>query len=383
MQKYGNVMLFVLLALIAFYACQEQEKELLPPVELTYQVTDASTYNGADGAISVTVSGGVPPISYLWSTGETASSISGLYAGMYTITVVYGTTGRINKDIEVGQPEAPPLNLNAELTHISRYGELDGSILLAPSDGTPPYSYQWDTHPEDTLLILRRLPAGIYAVTVTDNSTPYKIVHTESFTLIQPDFICGVDSIRDIDGNKYATVQLGDQCWLAVNLRTKHNPLDPDNPTPIIGSYCNGTNCNGSKGAHYSWDAMMNGFEPDTGFAEIQGICPDGWHLPTAAMWEALNDWLSVDGNGGPGSFAAAKMRGPDSPSGFDALYTGNWGYGIFTDENIAPYWAGPDFELNDAEGMYRMINNYPVFAGGHKGKEYGLNVRCIRNKPE
>src|SRR5690606_23351045 len=51
-------------------------------------VGNESVINAADGTLSVSVSGGTPPYSYLWSPGgQTTSSISGLSAGSYTVTV--------------------------------------------------------------------------------------------------------------------------------------------------------------------------------------------------------------------------------------------------------------------------------------------------------
>ncbi len=59
-----------------------------PPVmNVTCTSTDATTNGGSDGTASVTASGGTPPYTYLWNTGATTSSISGLTAGTYTVTV--------------------------------------------------------------------------------------------------------------------------------------------------------------------------------------------------------------------------------------------------------------------------------------------------------
>ena len=59
-----------------------------PPVmDVTCSSTDVTTNGGSDGTASVTASGGTPPYTYLWNTGATTSSISGLTAGTYTVTV--------------------------------------------------------------------------------------------------------------------------------------------------------------------------------------------------------------------------------------------------------------------------------------------------------
>ncbi|MBK6889502.1 MAG: SprB repeat-containing protein [Sphingobacteriales bacterium] len=56
-------------------------------MDVTCSSTDVTTNGGSDGTASVTASGGTPPYTYLWNTGATTSSISGLVAGTYSVTV--------------------------------------------------------------------------------------------------------------------------------------------------------------------------------------------------------------------------------------------------------------------------------------------------------
>jgi uncharacterized protein (TIGR02145 family) len=185
-------------------------------------------------------------------------------------------------------------------------------------------------------------------------------------------------------------VLIGDQCWTAVNIRTAHKPgWDSKNPALqesdyiIQGRFCQGTNCTNDLGSHYTWEAAMNGSLPSDGEA-VQGIAPDGWHIPTLDEWKQLNDWLRIDGNGGTGTNVPNKMRGNESSSGFDALYAGNWGYGVFTGD-IAVFWtATPQLDADgNATGRayYRLINNLPLFGQGHDIVEKGLSVRLVKNK--
>ncbi|TXB51432.1 SprB repeat-containing protein, partial [Phaeodactylibacter luteus] len=56
-------------------------------LSLSFIRNNPDCFGGTDGSLLVLGSGGQPPYSYLWSTGGTGSSIGGLGAGPYTVTV--------------------------------------------------------------------------------------------------------------------------------------------------------------------------------------------------------------------------------------------------------------------------------------------------------
>jgi uncharacterized protein (TIGR02145 family) len=363
-------------------ACKKEMVEPPKKVLLEYEVSDVSTFNGSDGAISTSIVGDDGPFTYFWSNGESTADISGLTAGTYEVRVVYGSNSLLTASIEVLQPEAPELSLNFDVTPVSRFGKSDGSVELTIEGGNAPYTAIWNG--TDTTLILSKIPAGIYTVEVTDNSSPFPITSSGIIEVIQPEFICGTDSIADVDGNLYPTVLIDKQCWFSQNLKTEHLP---DGVTPIDGRFCAGSNCLNLKGAHYTWEAMMNGeiTDPEDPTAMIQGICPEGWYIPTRAVFEYLRDSvLVIDGNYGPGFFAGTKMKGEESSSGFDALYAGNWGYGVYTNDDIASFWTSTEFFFPDEnfseEGYYFLVtDDTPFLSSGHKPKEFGMSVRCVK----
>ena len=111
----------------------------------------------------------------------------------------------------------------------------------------------------------------------------------------------GTPTFTDIDGNVYNTIMFGQQCWMKENLRTTRfadggnipaidtlssiNPYRyaPDGEVANVATY----------GYLYNWAAVMHGvagtYNNPSG---IQGICPDGWHVPSIAEWTQLTDYV-------------------------------------------------------------------------------------------
>jgi uncharacterized protein (TIGR02145 family) len=349
-------------------------------------VTHVSSYGGSDGAIEIILEGGEPPFHIFWEhLGDSTRRIESLMAGDYTVNVAYGGYGVASKTITVKEPDPYNLNIDYDITDVSKYGGSDGSIALSVSGGEEPYSYIWTgsqlEKPQMTQN-LEEIPAGDYKVVITD-SNPYKPVKDSTVvTVTQPEFTCGRDSITDINGNKYSTVQIGDQCWTGENLKVEDTPEGEE----IDGRFCYEDYCEGEKGSHYTWNSVMNGATPASSeepYKVIQGICPDGWHVPTKAEWSDLENYLGVDGNGGSGTWAAPKLRGENSSSGFDALITGNWGYTIF-EEDVAVFWTANEDPGNSKNARYRLIEQSSFFFySGTADKRKGVSVRCIKDKEE
>jgi uncharacterized protein (TIGR02145 family) len=373
---------FVLLGL--FNSC-ENEDTRPEPASLQFQVQNVSAFNGSDGAISVTIEGGEEPFYYFWSNGARTKDISGLLAGSYTLRVSYGENGIavLEGVAQVEQPAAEPLSITGTVTNSPMYDRPLGEIDITGINGVGPFTYLWSNGA--TTASISDLYAGTYSVIVEDSSSPSKRKGTQTFVVGEADFVCGVDSIRDVEGNRYATVELAGMCWTVDNLRTQANPADSS--LLIEGRYCRLDYCETSRGAHYVWASMLNGQASATDDnPEVQGIAPQGWHIPTKTEWLALQAWLAVDGNGGSGTNAYLKVMGEASSSGFNVLATGNWGYGIFSDPNIAAFWTANENIANasEAEIVYMIENASSVatrrFNYAQRPKNYGLSIRLVKN---
>jgi uncharacterized protein (TIGR02145 family)/prepilin-type N-terminal cleavage/methylation domain-containing protein len=97
------------------------------------------------------------------------------------------------------------------------------------------------------------------------------------------------------DGQEYAWAKFGDQTWMAENLNYDNGCFSitwvDDSDEGWCGYYDNDETTYSVYGMLYQWSAAMNG----TTTEGAQGICPDGWHLPTDAEWTTLTNYVIAE----------------------------------------------------------------------------------------
>ena len=118
-----------------------------------------------------------------------------------------------------------------------------------------------------------------------------------------------IETIKDIDGNIYRTIKIGDQVWMAENLKVTKAP----DGTPVQSYfYMDDSLAFGKYGRLYKWETAMNGSKKEN----TQGIAPEGWHIPSDADWQKLFDFLKNNNMSGHELLKGGK-------TGFDALLEG------------------------------------------------------------
>ncbi|PLW92395.1 MAG: hypothetical protein C0592_11060, partial [Marinilabiliales bacterium] len=117
-----------------------------------------------NGTVDITITGGVAPITYNWSTGATTEDISGLSAGTYYYTVTDANCV-ITDSVIVGN-DAGNLNLDSYIITNEVCSNGAASIDVTVSGGTGPYIFNWSNG--STTEDLSGLSAGVYTLTITD-----------------------------------------------------------------------------------------------------------------------------------------------------------------------------------------------------------------------
>ena len=232
-------------------------------------------------------------------------------------------------------------------------------------------------------------------------------------------FTCG-STLTDIDGNEYATLLLGSQCWMKQNLRTTHYADGTEiakggsSSSSVTQPYYYEPDSNiATYGRFYNWAAAMHGSA--SSFANpsgVQGVCPDGWHLPSDAEWTQLTNYVASDNanvcGGNPAyivkSLASTEGWGDydmdphvscrmstnasstNNNTGFSVMPAGTWETdGAVADPNFGYtnyghtiFRSATQHETSYAAFVREFYNEYAYVDRTAIAKTTGLSVRCV-----
>jgi uncharacterized protein (TIGR02145 family) len=203
--------------------------------------------------------------------------------------------------------------------------------------------------------------------------------------LFNPDLTYG--TVTDADRNVYKTIQIGEQTWMAENLRTTSflNGEQIANVFDItiwanytLDAFCwymNDVAYKTNYGALYNWYAVNTG-----------KLCPVGWHVPSSTEFSALITFLGGE------SAAGGKLKesgtvhwltpntAADNESGFSALPGGYLPSGDFMSFRVAGYWWSSSVS-NSGSASFMFIQSNNGSAAVDTGlKTNGMSVRCIKD---
>ena len=156
--------------------------QVVVPITLEATITNNICYDSLGGVISLIPTGGTRNYTYLWNTGDTSQTISGLHAGDYYVTITDEVGQTTIDTFTVGQPnEIIP---TFTVRDVKCNGETNGRAWVSMSGGTSGYSYNWSNGP--TWTSTYNVVAGVYDLTVTDANGCIKVDH---ITINEPDVI--------------------------------------------------------------------------------------------------------------------------------------------------------------------------------------------------
>ena len=228
-------------------------------------------------------------------------------------------------------------------------------------------------------------------------------------TLPHPEII--YRAVADIDGNCYDAVKIGDQVWMSENLRTtryangdpipmgvesstdpcRYAPDGDESQVPVYGYL-------------YNWSAVMHGETSSNAVPSgVQGICPNGWHVPSDSEWTAMENsitdanlpdyivgrgdhagklaggelgtWVQCRNFGAPGYYYSDYTE--RNSTGFSALPAGYFLDSIVKFHERAYFWSS---SILGQLPVYRRLEYNKTYVGRNSFYNAGLSVRCLRD---
>jgi uncharacterized protein (TIGR02145 family) len=218
-----------------------------------------------------------------------------------------------------------------------------------------------------------------------------------SFTTLAPPVPCpGAPSLTDIDGNTYATVQIGTQCWTQSNLKVSKYRNGDNIPTGLNNSQWSST----STGAYAIYnndaanDALYGKLYNWYAVNDSRGLCPTGWHVPSDAEWTTLTTFLGGESVAGDKMKSTATQPTPGgwivpntvttNSSGFTGLpggYRVSFSGGFTSLGSLGYWWSSSDEWAGCA--WFRSLDYANAAANRfYNFHQDGFSVRCVMNVP-
>jgi len=197
------------------------------------------------------------------------------------------------------------------------------------------------------------------------------------------------DTVTDIDGNVYNTVKIGNQWWMAENLRVTHYRNNDPIPQVIENTSWNNLNT-GAFCIYGNDDSNVDIYGNLYNFYAVnddRNIAPDGWHVAKAVDWNMLVTFLGgTDVAGGSIKEAGtthwwSPNNGATNESGFTALPGGyRNAVGTYLALGVAGiWWTSTSFDIDNAS-TWHLDYMYFWILHTTTDKQEGISIRCVKD---
>lgn len=323
-----------------------------------------------------------------------------------------GLQSAITEDLKVEKINTPPIakfSIEPTIGSTSTFFEFDGSGSFdyeEPAiniqarwdfDGNGIWDTEWDNDKKENYSYNYE---GEFEVKLKVKDTDGLFDSTyQSLKIINGVPCPGTPTITDNDGHVYNTILIGNQCWMRENLNIgtiiSGTVLMQNNNHVEKYCYDNDPNNCDKYGGLYQWGELME-YHPVQG---VQGLCPQGWHIPTDEEWKILEGTVDTYNSIGSQIWDEFGMRGYDAGYrlkstsidwdfegngcnyyGFSALPSGYNRTDDFINIGKACYFATSTIHnTNSFIGRwFKYSESYTIRNG--LPNEYGVSVRCLRD---
>ena len=162
-----------------------------PPLRALTTDTNVTCHGGHNGSVYISPYGGTPPYQYVWNTGDTSASVTGLDTGTYSVILTDSNHCIVADTFHLTQPTAVTTAVNQ--SNVLCFGQQNGSISVTPSGGTPPYTYHWSNG--GITPAITGLTGGSYIVTITEAD---RCLTFDTFSIKEPPPLRGVLSSTNV-----------------------------------------------------------------------------------------------------------------------------------------------------------------------------------------
>jgi len=218
---------------------------LIKPLSgLSIVMTSPIICNGQlNASLSATVSGGVAPYTYSWSTSATTPTIGNLGAGTYSCWATSASSVSYFETFIITQPPALFSGINNQY-NVTCNGGNNGYISIYANGGVPPYSYTWSPSGGNSASA-SGLTAGIYTCTIADGNA---CTRTETINLTQPaapSIVAFATSSAICIGGSVTLIGGGASSYTWSNGVTNGVPFSPATSATYVVTGFNSSGCPG------------------------------------------------------------------------------------------------------------------------------------------